>query len=122
LEPAYRCSEGHRIGNRHDRRQRRSVRDTDEQEDPKPGRKTIAECDDSGRGEQYGKGLPVLAEPICEARNDRTGDQSDGGSRGQHRADLRRPEPAFMKERGQKRGRDAERREHRAIENQKAIE
>ncbi len=43
----------------------------------------------------------MLAEPISEARNDRPGDQSDGGSRGQHRADLRRLEPALMKKRGQ---------------------
>ena len=50
-------------------------------EDRKPGRKAVAERDDSGHGEQYGEGLPVLAEPICEARNDRPGDQSDGGSR-----------------------------------------
>jgi hypothetical protein len=57
------------------------VRDTDKQEDRKPGRKTIAERDDSGHREQYGKDLPVLAEPICEARNDRPRDQSDGGSR-----------------------------------------
>jgi hypothetical protein len=64
----------------------------------------------------------MLAEPICEARNDRPGDQSDGGSRREHRADLRRPEPALMKKRGQKWGRDPERREHRAVENQKAIE
>ena len=98
------------------------MRDTDKQEDRKPGRKIIAERDDSGHGEQYGKDLPVLAEPICEARNDRPGDQSDGGSRRQHRADLRRPEPALMKKRGQEWGRDPERREHRAVENQKAIE
>ena len=63
----------------------------------------------------------MLAEPISEARNGRPGDQSDGGSRGQHRADLRRPEPALVKERGQEWGRDPERREHRAVENQKAI-
>jgi hypothetical protein len=41
------------------------VRDTDKQEDRKPGRKTIAERDGSGHGEQHGKGLPVLAEPIA---------------------------------------------------------
>jgi hypothetical protein len=57
------------------------VRDTDKQEDRKPSRKTIAERDGSGHGNQYGKGLSVLAEPICEARNDRPRDQSDGGSR-----------------------------------------
>jgi hypothetical protein len=64
----------------------------------------------------------VLAEPISESRNDWPGDQSDSGSRRQHRADLRRPEAALMKKRGQEWGRDAERREHRAVENQKAIE
>jgi hypothetical protein len=57
------------------------VRDADKQEDRKPGRKTIAERDDSGHGEEYGKDLPVLAEPISEARNDRAGDESHGGSR-----------------------------------------
>jgi hypothetical protein len=64
------------------------VRDTDNEEDRKPGRKIIAERDDSGHGEQHGKGLPVCAKPICEARNDRPGDQSDGGSGREHRADL----------------------------------
>jgi hypothetical protein len=48
--------------------------------------------------------------------SDRPGDQSYGGSRRQHRADLRRSEPAHMKKRGQEWGRDAERREHRAVE------
>jgi hypothetical protein len=81
IEPAWRCSEGHRVGNRHDGRQRRSVRDTDHEEDRKLGWKTIAECDDSGHGEQRGKGPLVRAKPICKARNDRSGDQSDGGSR-----------------------------------------
>jgi hypothetical protein len=57
------------------------VRDTDKQEDLKPSRKTIAERDDSGDGDQHGKGLLVLVEAICEARNDRPDDQSDGGSR-----------------------------------------
>jgi hypothetical protein len=56
------------------------VGDTDTEEDRKPGRQIIAERDDSGHREQYGKDLPVLAEPISEARNDRPGDQSDGGS------------------------------------------
>jgi hypothetical protein len=92
------------------------VRDTDNEEDRKPSRQRIAECDDSGHGEQHGKGLPVLAEPIREPRNDRPGHQSDGGSRGQHRADLRRPKPALMKKRGQEWGRGPERREHRAVE------
>jgi hypothetical protein len=64
----------------------------------------------------------VLAESIGEVRNDRTGDQSDGGSRRQHRADLRRPEPALMEKRRQEWGRDPERREHRPVENQKTIE
>ena len=58
----------------------------------------------------------MLAEPICEARNGRPDDQSDGGSRGQHRADLRRPESALMKERGQEWGRNPEGREQRAVE------
>jgi hypothetical protein len=57
------------------------VCDTDKQEHRKPGRKTVAERDDSGDGDQHGKDLLVLAEPICEARNDRPGNQSDGGSR-----------------------------------------
>jgi hypothetical protein len=57
------------------------VRDTNQQEDRKPGRKTIAERDGRGHGEQYGKCLPVLPESICEARNGRPRDQSDGGSR-----------------------------------------
>ena len=57
------------------------------------------------------------AEAISEATNDRPGNQSDGGSRRQHRADLRRPETALMKKRGQERRRDPEGREHRAIEN-----
>jgi hypothetical protein len=46
-----------------------------------PGRKAVAERDDSGHGDRYGEDLPVLAEPICEARNDWPGDQSDRGSR-----------------------------------------
>ena len=58
----------------------------------------------------------MRAEPISDARNDRAGDQSDGGSRRQHRADLRRPEATLVKKRGQEWGRDAERREHRAVE------
>ena len=58
----------------------------------------------------------MLAEPICEARNDWPGDQSDGGSRREHRADLRRAEPALMKKRGQEGGRDPEGREQRAVE------
>jgi hypothetical protein len=52
--------------------------------------------------------LLVLAEPICKARNGRPDDQSDAGSRSEHRADLRRPEPALMKEHGQEWGRDPE--------------
>ena len=64
------------------------MRNTDQQEDRKRGRKRIAEREDSGHGEEYGKDLPVLAEPISEARNDRAGNESNGGSRGQHRADL----------------------------------
>jgi hypothetical protein len=44
------------------------VGDTDEQEDRKPGWEIVAERDDSGRGEKYGKDLPMLAEPISEAR------------------------------------------------------
>jgi hypothetical protein len=55
--------------------------DANKQEDRKRGPKTIAERNDSGHGEQHGKDLLVLAEPICEARNDRPGDQSDGSSR-----------------------------------------
>jgi hypothetical protein len=58
----------------------------------------------------------VLAKPIRKARNDRPSDQSDGGSRRQHRANFRRPKPALMEKRGQKRGRDTEGREHRAVE------
>jgi hypothetical protein len=69
-----------------------------------------------------GKDLPVLSESVCEARNGRPDDQSNGGSRREHRADLRRPEPAFMKKRRQERRRDPEGRKHRSIENQKAIE
>jgi hypothetical protein len=92
------------------------VRNTDKQEDPKPSRKAIAERDDSGDGDQHGKGLLVLAEPICEARNDRPDDQSDAGSRSEYRADLRGPESALMKERGQEWGRDPEGGEQRAIE------
>ena len=91
------------------------MRDADKQEDRKPGRKTMGERDDSGHCEQYGKRLTVLAEPVCEARSARPGDQSDGGSHGQHRADLRSSEPAFMKKCGQEWGRDPERREHRAV-------
>ena len=64
----------------------------------------------------------MLAEPIRKARNDRAGDQSDSGSRRQHRANFRRPKPALMEKRRQKWGRDPERREHCAIENQEAIE
>jgi hypothetical protein len=82
LELASRCSEGHRVGNRHNGRKRRRLRDTDNEEDRKPGRKIIAERDDRGHGEQYGKGLPVLADSICEARNGRPSDQSDDGSSG----------------------------------------
>jgi len=65
LEPTWRCSERHRVSNRHDGRQRRSVRDTDEQEDRKPGWKIVAERNDSGHGEQHGKGLLVLAGLCC---------------------------------------------------------
>ena len=86
------------------------------EEDRKPGRKTVAERDDSGHGEQHGKGLLVRAKPICEARNGRPGDQSNCRSRGQHRTDLRRPEPTLMKKRRQEWGRGPERREHRAVE------
>jgi hypothetical protein len=57
------------------------LRDGDDQEDRKPSRKVIAERDDSGHGQQYGKDLPVLAESISQARNDRPSDQSNGGSR-----------------------------------------
>ena len=64
----------------------------------------------------------MLAEPISEARNDRPSDQSDGGSRREHRSDLGGPEPALMKKRGQEWGRDPEGREHRGVKNQKAIE
>ena len=64
----------------------------------------------------------MLAEPISEARNGRPGDQSDGGSRREHRADFRGPKTALVKERGQERGRDPKGREHRDVENQKAIE
>jgi hypothetical protein len=66
--------------------------------------------------------LLVLAKPIRKARNDRAGDQSDGGSRRQHRTDLRRPEAPLMKKRRQEWGRNPEGREHRAVEKQKAIE
>jgi hypothetical protein len=64
------------------------VRDTHNEEDRKPGRKIIAERDDSRHGEQHGKGLLVCAKLICEARNDRPGDESDSGSRRKHRADF----------------------------------
>jgi hypothetical protein len=92
------------------------VRDTHNKEDRKPGWKIIAERDDSGRSEQHGKGLLVRAEPICQARNDRPGDQSDSCPRGQHRADLRGAKPALMQKRGQEWGCDPERCEHRAVE------
>ena len=46
------------------------------------------------------------AESISEARNGGPGDQSDGGSRSEHRADLRGPKTALVKKRGQERGRD----------------
>ena len=59
----------------------RRMRDTDNEEDREPGWKTVAERDDSGHGEQHGKGLLVRAKPIREARNGRPGDESDGGSR-----------------------------------------
>ena len=39
LEPAWRCSECHRVGNGHDGCKRRSMRDTDKQEHREPGRK-----------------------------------------------------------------------------------
>ena len=57
----------------------------------------------------------MLAEPIGEARNDRPGDQSDGGSGRQNYADLRGPEPALMKKRRQEWGRDPEGRKQRAV-------
>jgi hypothetical protein len=97
-------------------RQRRSVRDAHKEEDRKCGRKKIAQRDDSGHGEEHGKDTHVLAEPISEARNGWPGDQSDSGFRGQHRADLRGAKPAFMKKRGQERGRDPKGREQRAVE------
>jgi hypothetical protein len=92
------------------------VRDTDSEEDRKAGRKQIAERDDSGRSEQCCQDLLVLAEPIGESRNNRPGDQSDSGSRRQHRADLGGAKPALMKKRGQEWGRDPERRKHCAVE------
>jgi hypothetical protein len=64
----------------------------------------------------------VLAKPIGESGNDRSCDQPDRGSRRQHRADLRGAKPARMKERGQEWGRNPERREHRTVKKQKAIE
>jgi hypothetical protein len=79
------------------------VRDTDNNEDRKPGLKIIAERDDSGHGEPHGKGLPVCAKPICEARNGRSSDQSDGDSAA---PPISGPETALMKKRGQKWGRD----------------
>jgi hypothetical protein len=54
------------------------VRNTDKQKDRKATRKAVGKRYRSGDGEQCGKDLPVLAEPICQARNDRSGDQSDG--------------------------------------------
>src|SRR6202044_4184519 len=97
-------------------RERRSVRDTDNEEGRKASRERIAERDDSGRGEQRGQDLLVLAKPICESRNDRAGHQPDSGSCRQHRADLRGAKPALMKKRGQEWGGDTEGREHRAVE------
>jgi hypothetical protein len=44
----------------------------------------------------------VLANPICESRNDRPRDQSDSGPRRQHGADRPRPEAALIKEPGEK--------------------
>jgi hypothetical protein len=69
--------------------------------------------------------LPLMALAalvICKARNGWPRDQSDGGSRCQHRSDLRRPEPTLMKKRGQEWGRHPECSEHRAVKKQKTIE
>jgi hypothetical protein len=64
----------------------------------------------------------MFAKPISGARNDRPDDQSDSGSCRQHRADLRRPEPALMKKREEERERNTKCGEQCAVEKQKAIE
>jgi hypothetical protein len=93
------------------------MRDTDNEEDREAGgRNRTAERDDSGHGEERGQDLLVLAETIRKARNDWPSNQSDGGSRRQHSADFRRPEPALMEKRRQEWGRDTEGREHCAVE------
>jgi hypothetical protein len=93
------------------------MRDTDNEEDREAGgRNRIAERDDSGHGEQHGQDLLVLSKPIRKARNDWPSKQSDGGSRCQHGANFRRPQPALMEKRWQERGRNPEGRERRSIE------